>query len=695
MQGDATPVHSHPKYIPQIDSLRAIAVLAVIIFHLDAALLPGGFSGVDVFFVISGYVVSASLAGDVQTPFLRFLAGFYSRRIVRIVPPLLACIIVTSIAATLLIPNSWLSSTSQDTAKYALVGMSNFALIWSSDGYFSPRAENNPYTHTWSLGVEEQFYLIFPLLFFISDRLRRRARAPGLIANAPLVVLLTLSLGYAWYATTATPAQAFYLLPSRFWELACGALLFQLRSHDKLMPRAAAFAAGVVMLGLALLASAFWLSNERSFPFPWALLAVAGSALAIAGVTAPEAGGSLVTQMLGSPVLVFIGKLSYSLYLWHWPVAVLLRWTIGLETPLEMLLALALTVVLSIVSYFVFENPIRRSRFVLAQPRWRVIATGLGCVLLAYALTATVFARQSQISLSVTRDTQMWYPYAWPDQAAQTRAQCRTKSGFTAASGGTITTYEPVNCKPQLTNMRHVFVIGDSHAGAYMTLLYSLAEENAVKVMIYSKGGCSVANLSRLLKDLAVGCDQFVSATVQDIQKRASPGDVVLLVSLKLSRLVDQSAIFNKDALLAAQQRPSSQAARSAALEEADKLVSALEQKRIHVIIEAPKPLYMAPPFRCVDWFNRQNPICANGLTISREYLLEYRQPIMQSLDMLSSKHPRLLIWDPFPVLCPLDPCSAMDSAGPLFFDGDHLSAHGDRVLYPSFLDLLKQLWAG
>jgi peptidoglycan/LPS O-acetylase OafA/YrhL len=694
MQADIRTTHRHPKtYIPQIDSLRAIAVVAVIIYHLDSVLLPGGFSGVDVFFVISGYVVSASLAADAQTSFLRFLTGFYARRIVRIVPPLLACLVATSIAATLLIPNSWLSSTSQDTAKYAFVGMSNFALIWSSDGYFSPRVEYNPYTHTWSLGVEEQFYVVFPLLFFICERLRRRAGALGIVANTLLGLLLALSLAYGWYATTAAPAQAFYLLPSRFWELACGALLFQLQSHTKLVLRSAVVVTSAMLLGLALLAAAFYLSTERSFPFPWALLAVGGAALTIAGVTAPQANHSLVGRMLSSPALVFIGKLSYSLYLWHWPVMVLLRWTTGLQTSLQMALALALTAILSFVSFSLLENPIRRSRLVLAQPRWRVIAAGLACILLAQTLTTNVFTRQSYISLSVTRDTRTWYPYAWPDQAAQRRAQCKTKRSFAAAGTGGITTYEPVDCKPQLAQPRQLFVIGDSHAGAYTTLLYTLAEENALRVMIYSKGGCRVANLGQPLKDLGGGCDQFVSATIQDIQQRANPGDVVLMASLKLHRL--ESATQGEAALLAAQEKenPSSRAARSAALEETDKQLSALEQKDIRVIIEAPKPLFKSPPFRCLDWFNSQNPVCAGGLTMSREYLLKYRQPIMRSLDALSSKHQSLSVWDPFPVLCPLDPCAAVERTGPLFFDGDHLSAHGNRVLYPSFLKLLKQLW--
>lgn len=155
------------SYIKGIDGIRAIAVLAVLIFHLDINILPGGFTGVDIFFVISGYVVSASLLRNYNIDFKEFALEFYKRRIIRIFPSLIVCLIVSSIVTVLFIPASWLSYTTNKTAIAAFLGLSNFALILFNDGYFSPRTDFNPFTHTWSLGVEEQFYLIFPLLFYI------------------------------------------------------------------------------------------------------------------------------------------------------------------------------------------------------------------------------------------------------------------------------------------------------------------------------------------------------------------------------------------------------------------------------------------------------------------------------------------------------------------------------------------------
>jgi peptidoglycan/LPS O-acetylase OafA/YrhL len=181
-------------YIPEIDSLRAIAVLSVILFHFNPLILPGGFSGVDVFFVISGYVVSSSLAKSQHSHFIGFVLQFYSRRIIRIYPALLACLMIVGVLQTLFVPASWLSQSTNSTALYAFAGLSNFALIWFNDGYFSPRIEFNAFTHTWSLAVEEQFYLLFPFIFFIWIKYKEQKSLTGEIAHYLLPLLFIVSL---------------------------------------------------------------------------------------------------------------------------------------------------------------------------------------------------------------------------------------------------------------------------------------------------------------------------------------------------------------------------------------------------------------------------------------------------------------------------------------------------------------------
>ena len=213
------------RYRPDIDALRGLAVLAVLITHLDPRLLPGGFSGVDIFFVISGYVVSGSLLAHGHEPPLRRLGGFYLRRIRRLLPNLLACLGLTALAVALLVPPGS-SGPSFITATKALFGWSNNQLLGQTD-YFAQDAKLNPFLHTWSLGVEEQFYLLFPLLLIVCGFGRRR--------TLPLLSLLALaSLLVSLWWSHSQPSTGFYLMPSRFWELTSGGLLLLAERHGLL-----------------------------------------------------------------------------------------------------------------------------------------------------------------------------------------------------------------------------------------------------------------------------------------------------------------------------------------------------------------------------------------------------------------------------------------------------------------------------
>ena len=260
------PPHVEPGagYLGHVDGLRAIAVLAVVAYHLHPQALPGGFVGVDVFFVISGFVVTGALMPHARESWWRFIVGFYHRRLTRIVPALWLVLACTVVAYLLLIPRSWLSAQTGDVAALAFVGASNWALANQADAYFAPRAEFNPFTHTWSLGVEEQFYLLAPwLLFAALRRGRQLLLLPLLLAGA--------SLALAVHWTTAQPLQAFYSVLSRFWELAAGSLWFALFWHrPRAWPWLARWHALSAPLGLVLLAEVMLRASPQAFPLPWA-----------------------------------------------------------------------------------------------------------------------------------------------------------------------------------------------------------------------------------------------------------------------------------------------------------------------------------------------------------------------------------------------------------------------------------------
>lgn len=645
------------SYLSAIDGLRAIAVVSVILFHLDGALLPGGFTGVDIFFVISGYVVSKSLVGETGQSFWRFTAGFYARRLLRIYPALIFCLLVAALIQALVVPQSWLSDSTKQTALYAFAGVSNFALIWTNDGYFSPRVEFNPFTHTWSLAVEEQFYLFYPAIFFIWMNWRSRHPSLRLIGTWSLPVLALASLAYAAYTSSAEPQEAFYLLPSRFWELASGAYLFKLHHRGRFIVRRRLISDVLGVGGLLCFAAAFVWADSRAFPFPWALLPVAGSLLTLSAVASNPALGSAANRLLETPGMVYVGKLSYSLYLWHWPVFVLFRWTLGLEAPGWQGLALALAVAGAVFSFHQIENPVRRNAWIGARPDFVVVFAGIAVIGFSTLFASImIFKQQPDLTLSVTRDRRDWYPEPLdiPDSAA--------RAGQLAG--------------------RTLFVMGDSHTWAYGRMLQALGNETGIRVRRFSSPGCPVLNFLALPQGR---CLAFIQDSVQQIVREAKPGDMVFLASLRMPRLGDQWKTFDIPAVLTGTDSASAQAERNRAFVHAEQVTDALLQAPVRIIIDRPKPIFPSPTFRCSDWFNRSNPVCSAGLSVDQKTLDRLRGPVIASIDRLAAKRTEVAIWDPFPALCPSPVCQAYRDRRPLFFDGDHLSGYGNEVLYPSF----------
>ena len=337
------------NYRPDIDAMRGIAVLAVFIYHLNEAWLPGGFTGVDVFFVISGYVVTGSLLGHQGEGPWQQLAGFYVRRIRRLLPNLLASVGVTSLGIALLVPPSETRSLFVDAVK-ALYGWSNNRFAAKATDYFGLDSNLNPLSHTWSLGVEEQFYLIFPLLLLLIGVGRRRA--------LPILLGLSLaSLGLSLWWTQEAPILAFFLMPSRFWELSAGAvlLLAQLRGFGGHLNRLWLRLGGYGLMLLALLKT----SAQQWFPAPGALVAVLATLLLLQAGYGATSERFLPWRGL-ERFLVACGLISYSLYLWHWPVLTFLRWTYGIDRFWLYSLAIGLSFGLAWLAYVLVEQPVRR-----------------------------------------------------------------------------------------------------------------------------------------------------------------------------------------------------------------------------------------------------------------------------------------------------------------------------------------------
>ncbi|RLS41757.1 MAG: acyltransferase [Planctomycetota bacterium] len=338
------------EYRPSIDGLRAVAVIAVLLFHFTPVLLPGGFVGVDVFFVISGYLITKIINAECERGEFSF-SRFYQRRISRIFPVFAAVTFAVLIGASLIYsPQDFASAGA--VAIYAAFSATNIKLMGQGN-YFKMSPDAQPFLHYWSLAVEEQFYLVFPVLVYFAARWK--------MSRGKLVVCVALvamvSLGACVYLTERNSTRAFYLLPTRAWELLAGCLL----GLDPFV-KAGAYSLGIRRFlsigGASLLAiSIVWIREKMPFPGFVAALPVSGAAMLIA---CPEASQTLVQRALSYRVCVFIGKISYSLYLWHWPVYCFIDYAWYDRSAIVRLVSKVLiTIVLALLSYRLLESPLR------------------------------------------------------------------------------------------------------------------------------------------------------------------------------------------------------------------------------------------------------------------------------------------------------------------------------------------------
>ncbi len=653
--------------------MRALAVLSVVLFHIDPLLLPGGFVGVDVFFVISGFVVAHSVYEARHSSLSSYFLGFYRRRLARILPALFAYVIVVAILGAIVIPISEASKHIEITGAASLFGVSNVVLLLRAGDYFATSSEYNSFTHTWSLAVEEQYYLLFPFISYIlivSRTVGARLRATTLL----LVHLACIaSLIAAAWLTTEWQAFAFYMLPTRFWELGLGLLL---RVHIDRRPAVAGRGWGIVgIAGLVSLLASFWWTPVTGFPFPGAIWACASTAIVIAGCWMAPAGP--VSRLLSRQPFSFFGDISYSLYLWHWGVLVLMRWTIGVETADRQLLAAAAMMVLAYASYRLVE-PLRHDRRVMTWPTLPFFAAfALGGVAIA-GVCIQVRAHRSDFAMTASSDAGIWSPYVWPADAP---GACPVAAPTTPFAGGERTRFIP-GC-PRAGGHR-LIVMGDSHAGAYRRMMHMVASAQARPITLYTMGGCRLLDTDR--RDLVPGCAAFRAAFLRDLLANARAGDILFVPGLYTPRYRDDWGVAVPPATLSqsAHAPLPADAARSLAV------LRTIAARGVRVILEAPKPTIPTALFRCADWFNRANGYCARGWEVPRREIERRRAVPLTQIEHYAAAVPHASVWDPLPILCEPRLCRGYRDGKPLYFDTDHLSGYGNELLFDAFAGALR-----
>jgi peptidoglycan/LPS O-acetylase OafA/YrhL len=452
-------VNSSGNYRPDIDGLRAIAVLTVVGFHAFPAIVAGGFIGVDVFFVISGYLISRNIQSQLGGERFTF-ADFYARRICRIFPALIAVL-----AATYAIGWAFLFANEFEQLNKHLAGGGAFVsnlVLHQEAGYFDVSKHTKPLLHLWSLGVEEQFYVVWPLLLWLAWLLFR-----GSIW--PVAVLSAASLLASLVVTARDAGDAFYLPMFRVWEFGCGALLALAAPP----PRAPAVRDAMAAAGMLLItAVSLTTIAPEQFPGWWAVLPVLGAALIIAA--GPD--GGISRHLLSQRALVWIGLISYPLYLWHWPLLVFARILDGPLPSRQVRVALiAASVALAWMTYRYLERPIRR------HPTRRVaVALVMAMALVAVAGYLT-YANDGLPDRPVARRTQ---PYIDSIHYTPRLAECFDIAGAGSAAARWFCDLHAAGAPAR------AMLFGDSHALALLPAFEAAAAEQDRNILMTGYSGC-------------------------------------------------------------------------------------------------------------------------------------------------------------------------------------------------------------
>ena len=700
-----------------IQGLRAIAVIMVVAYHARLP-MPGGFTGVDVFFVISGFVITAMLNREFGWHGTISLATFYGRRFLRLTPALALLVACVAIAAALLQSPFGPQQATAQTGIGAMLLSANLVIAHASGDYFAADAKFNPLLNTWSLSVEEQFYLVFPTILLIGWLIGARLRRPALtgwivlgitIASFWLCVHWTEggSEGSALTTWLGSPqSAAFYFSPARAWEFGVGALLAIVLARSPRMPGSVARWAGIVGIGMIAI-SAFGITDAMAFPGTLALLPVVGTALVIMAGTQHT---PLVSRMLAIRPLVAIGDVSYSWYLWHWPVIVFASLLLPAQQPILAMAAIG-SLIPAAVSYVAIEQPLRRWR-----PRRpsRGVVMGVVTLGLPIALCGGLLAgAQAGWGVFDTRAIQASAdadpvsaddPGALDDPAAMdapapvddpaaggdgsgtegggagpvedAKGTDPTRSDLRAAHeavarGCVNTDFEPKRCSwstgdPEGT----VLVVGDSQAYALADGVIAAAAELGYRTIVSSRTGCPF-----LARESTGGNEMPCRPWQEDVfDYIAMARPDVVVIANRSGGYVRPERRWRMIETRSGGVPSSAAQARTSYAEALEDAVREIRSHGIGVVIIGAVP-------EMTGYIDQRSllsgVLSAPPFTVSRRGSEDYRSPAFDAEQRLAARDPAVISFDPIPLLCEESTCATRVGDEILYQDETHLSVGG------------------
>lgn len=664
---------SRPSFRADVQGLRTVAVALVVIYHSGVG-LPGGFLGVDVFFVISGFVIGRLLLAEQAATGRIALGRFYARRIRRLVPALTAVLVfvaVVSVAAT--------SPFGEVRRMIGVVGIgavfygANIALLTvGQDGYFDLDATTNPLLHTWTLAVEEQFYLVLPLLLIALGAIGRRRGRPARVvvvgvasvAVASFLAGAVLSGSVRWGSDDALVFSrlAFYSAPTRMWEFLAGVFLALLGSRLGRIGARAAVGCGAV--GLAAIGGAANLLTETTPTPGWTtMVPVVGAACVIvAGAGRPN----VISRGLSGRGMVWIGDRSYGWYLWHWPFMVFARFSFPTMSTWAVLAVGVAALVPTELSYRWLEQPIRRGTGWSGR---RVVGLAAGCSGLAAAGLIVLWTVPAVGSAGTGQVERSLEPAFDLDRSCLTVGR-DDEAGLN------------VHCTWPVPEPRGTIVfVGDSHAGALAEVMAATATRAGYELSVAYRPGCAFADVERVYSDRRriEGCRDFLDTTLRRIE--LVPPDLVVMAS-RQDFYLRSDRFPLRDPVTDAVGR--SEPTRAAIFERGlQRTLQRLSDRNIPAVVLATVPelapfdLDLCPAWRL--WVRPES--CAR--TLPRAVVDEHRRVPLTATRAAVDRVDGVTLVDFADDLCPAGTCSSYRDGWWLYEDSNHLSRHGASTLAP------------
>ncbi len=667
---DGTATDWSGTFRPDIEGLRGLAVIPVLLYHAAAPGWAGGYVGVDVFLVLSGYLITGLLARELTATGRISLAGFYARRSRRILPAAALVLVATVVASACLLPPVRTMGVAVDGVWAALFS-ANIHFSRQATDYLQAELAPSPLLHYWSLGVEEQFYLIWPALLLITVRGRADVlRRAGIVAGLVVVTSFALSL----HLTATNIPWAFFSLPARAWELGIGALLAVVEMRGRTLPAGAATITGWVGLGLVAAAVA-WFGAETRFPGTAALAPTLGAALLIAAGARPSrfAAGRLLATRLPR----FVGRISYSLYLWSWPLIAIPAGAFGTPLGLAHRLALAaLAIPLAVLTWRMIEQPLRRGRLIGQSPRRSLalagVLTSVAVVvsLAAYGRTWRLLVADGAGSEPSARQETL-VPLASGPLPADVRAALATaaeamprpyRDGCHLAQ--TATRFAPCTYGVP-ASPRSVVLFGDSHAAQWFPALERIAMQRSWRLLVRTKSACGAPDVpvwNSAFKREYVECAEWRQEVLRDLA-RERPQLVIVAGGRRVAAMADGALLEGADRAQAW----------SAGLERTIRRLTALGAAVV-LIGDTPLPAGHVPS--CLSAHLDDVQSC----TAPRAHAIDEGGRARER-DVAAATGATFI--DPSDWVCPSDPCPPVISSRLVFRDEHHLGTSFVEFLAP------------